>query len=50
MAGKRTYKGIDQLSTRDKVVVALMVVVPTVLVTWLIWLPAVGSVLFSDTT
>jgi multiple sugar transport system permease protein len=49
MAGKRTYKGIDQLSTRDKIVVALMVVVPTVLVTWLIWLPAVGSVLLSFT-
>ncbi|GAA1981420.1 sugar ABC transporter permease [Terrabacter lapilli] len=49
MAGKRTYKGIDQLSTRDKVVVALMVVVPTVLVTWLIWLPAIGSVLLSFT-
>jgi len=49
MAGKRTYKGIDQLSARDKVVVALMVIVPTILVTWLIWLPAVGSVLLSFT-
>lgn len=49
MAGKRTYKGIDQLSARDKVIVALMVVVPTLLVTWLVWLPAVGSVLLSFT-
>ena len=45
----RKYKGIDQLSTRDKVVVGLMVVVPTALVLWLVWVPAIGSVLLSFT-
>ncbi len=49
MASKRTYRGIDQLTGRDKIVVALMVVVPTLLVLWLVWLPAVGSVLLSFT-
>lgn len=45
----RKYKGIDQLSARDKVVVGLMIVVPTALVLWLVWLPALGSVLLSFT-
>lgn len=49
MASKRKYKGIDQLSTRDKVVVSLMVIVPTLLVVWLVWLPAIGTVLLSFT-
>src|SRR5512134_843500 len=49
MASKRTYRGIDQLSGRDKIVVALMVVVPTLLVLWLVWVPAFGSVLLSFT-
>jgi multiple sugar transport system permease protein len=49
MASKRTYKGIDQLSARDRIVVALMVVVPTLMVLWLVWLPAVASVLLSFT-
>src|SRR6476620_7089736 len=49
MASKRKYKGIDQLSARDKVVVGLMVVVPTLIVVWLVWLPAIGSVLLSFT-
>jgi len=49
MASKRKYKGIDQLSTRDKVVVSLMVIVPTLIVLWLVWLPAIGSVLLSFT-
>src|SRR4051812_49600906 len=49
MAGKRTDKGIDQPSARDKVVVALMVIVPTILVTLLILLPAVGPGLLSFT-
>lgn len=49
MASNRRYRGIDQLSTRDKVFVALMVVVPTLLVLWLVWIPAVGSVLLSFT-
>ena len=43
------YKGIDHLSPVDRVVVSLMVIVPTVLVLWLVWLPAVGSVLLSFT-
>ncbi len=49
MASKRTYRGIDQLTGRDKIVVALMVVVPTLMVLWLVWLPAIGSVLLSFT-
>ncbi len=49
MASKRKYRGIDQLSARDKVVVTLMVVVPTLIVLWLVWLPAIGSVLLSFT-
>jgi multiple sugar transport system permease protein len=49
MASTRRYKGIDQLSARDRVVVALMVVVPTLLVLWLVWIPAIGSVLLSFT-
>jgi multiple sugar transport system permease protein len=49
MASKRTFKGIDQLSGRDKIVVAVMVIVPTLLVLWLVWLPAVSSVLLSFT-
>ncbi|EWT02349.1 ABC transporter permease [Intrasporangium oryzae NRRL B-24470] len=49
MASKRKYRGIDQLSTRDKVIVGLMVVVPTLIVLWLVWLPAIGSVLLSFT-
>ena len=43
------YKGIDQLSLTDRVVVTLMVAVPTLLVLWLVWVPAVGSVLLSFT-
>ena len=49
MASKRTFRGIDQLSARDKIVVSLMVVVPTLMVLWLVWLPAIGSVLLSFT-
>jgi multiple sugar transport system permease protein len=36
-----------RLSTRDRLVVAAMVVVPAVLVLWLVWLPALGSVALS---
>ncbi len=43
------YKGIDQLSLTDRVVVSLMVAVPTLLVLWLVWVPAIGSVLLSFT-
>jgi len=43
------YKGINQLDGIDRVVVALMIIVPTLLVVALVWLPAVGSVLLSFT-
>lgn len=43
------YKGIDHLSPTDRVVVGLMVGVPTLLVVWLVWFPAIGSVLLSFT-
>lgn len=43
------YKGIDHLSPVDRVVVALMIAVPTALVLWLVWVPAIGSVLLSFT-
>ena len=46
---RRSYKGIDHLSPVDRVVVALMIAVPTALVLWLVWVPAVGSVLLSFT-
>jgi multiple sugar transport system permease protein len=46
---RRKYKGIDHLSPVDRVVVGLMVAVPTLLVLWLVWLPAIGSVLLSFT-
>jgi multiple sugar transport system permease protein len=43
------YKGIDHLSPVDRIVVGLMVAIPTLLVVWLVWFPAVGSVLLSFT-
>ena len=43
------YRGIDQLNGIDRVVVALMVIIPTFLVVALVWFPAVGSVLLSFT-
>ncbi|MFC8501941.1 carbohydrate ABC transporter permease [Pedococcus sp. NPDC057267] len=46
---RRKYKGIDHLSPVDRVVVALMIAVPTALVLWLVWVPAIGSVLLSFT-
>lgn len=36
-------------STRDRLVIALMIGVPTLLVVWLVWLPAVASVVLSFT-
>jgi multiple sugar transport system permease protein len=36
-----------RLSTTDRIVVVLMVAVPAVLVLWLVWLPALGSVALS---
>jgi hypothetical protein len=44
------YKGINQISGVDRIVVALMIVVPTLLVLWLVWLPAIGSVCFPSPT
>lgn len=43
------YRGIDQLNGVDRVVVALMIIIPTFLVVALVWFPAVGSVLLSFT-
>ena len=43
------YKGINQLSGSDRLIVALMIGVPTLLLVWLVWLPAIGSVLLSFT-
>jgi multiple sugar transport system permease protein len=43
------YKGLDTLSRVDRVIVTLMIVVPTALVLWLVWVPAIGSVLLSFT-
>ena len=43
------YKGIDHLSPVDRVVVSVMIGVPTLLVLWLVVVPAVGSVLLSFT-
>lgn len=36
-------------SGRDRLVIGLMIGIPTVLVVWLVWLPAIGSVLLSFT-
>jgi multiple sugar transport system permease protein len=36
-------------SSRDRLVIALMIGVPTLLVVWLVWLPALASVLLSFT-
>ena len=49
MARRSKYKGIDHLSPVDRVVVSLMVGVPTLLVLWLVVVPAIGSVLLSFT-
>ncbi len=46
---KRRYRGIDQLSAVDRVVVALMIIIPTILVVGLVWFPAIASVLLSFT-
>jgi multiple sugar transport system permease protein len=49
VARRSKYKGIDHLSPVDRVVVSLMIVVPTLLVLWLVVVPAIGSVLLSFT-
>ena len=46
---QRRFRGIDQLGGLDRVVVILMVAVPTLLLVWLVWFPAVASVLLSFT-
>jgi multiple sugar transport system permease protein len=43
------HKGIDQLGGWDRLMVALMVTVPTLLVVGLVWVPALGTVLLSFT-
>jgi multiple sugar transport system permease protein len=49
-AGRRRYRGIDQLGGLDRLVVVLMVVIPTLLLVWLVWFPAVASILLSFTS
>ncbi len=46
---KKTYRGVDQLSGLDRIVVALMIIVPTALMIVLVWIPAVASVFLSFT-
>jgi len=48
-AKRSRYRGIDHLSPVDRVVVSLMIGIPTLLVLWLVVVPAVGSVLLSFT-
>jgi multiple sugar transport system permease protein len=49
-AGRRRYRGIDQLGGLDRLVVVLMVVIPTLLLVWLVWFPAIASILLSFTS
>jgi multiple sugar transport system permease protein len=49
VARRSKYRGIDHLSPVDRVVVSLMVAIPTLLVLWLVVVPAIGSVLLSFT-
>lgn len=46
-AAPPTQRREKKLAGRDRLVVALMLVVPLVLVVWLVWLPALGSVVLS---
>lgn len=50
---KKAPRGTGRLErrkgTRDRLVIAAMIAVPTFLVVWLVWLPAIGSVLLSFT-
>jgi multiple sugar transport system permease protein len=48
-AGSSTRLKERPRSTRDRIVITAMVLVPTVLVVWLVWLPALASVLLSFT-
>jgi multiple sugar transport system permease protein len=47
--GVPTRRRVRRLSTRDRIVVLLMVIVPVVLTIVLVWLPAVATVLLSFT-
>ena len=46
-AAPPTQRREKKLAGRDRLVVALMLVVPLVLVVWLVWLPALGSFVLS---
>lgn len=46
-AAPPTQRREKKLAGRDRLVVALMLVVPIILVVWLVWLPALGSVVLS---
>jgi multiple sugar transport system permease protein len=48
-AGSSTRVKERPRGTRDRIVITAMVLVPTVLVVWLVWLPALASVLLSFT-
>lgn len=46
-AAPPTQRREKKLAGRDRLVVALMLVLPIILVVWLVWLPALGSVVLS---
>lgn len=48
--GVRGSGRVQRLRGRDRVVVGLMVAIPTALVLWLVWFPAVSTVLLSFTS
>ena len=48
-APRHTRRVERRRGTRDRLVICAMVAIPTVLVVWLVWLPAVASVLLSFT-
>jgi multiple sugar transport system permease protein len=48
--GVRRSGRVQRLRGTDRLVVTLMVVIPTALVVWLVWFPAVATVLLSFTT
>ncbi len=49
-AGVPSRRRVRRLNGRDRLVVILMVVIPTALVLWLVWLPAIATVLLSFTS
>ncbi len=46
---KSTRRVEKRRNTRDRLVIGAMIAIPTILVMWLVWLPAVASVLLSFT-